>query len=431
MHRLDRLRNLRYHHKLVLSVLIVFGILVLIVLVARDRETLQIVSEYGAQDPRFPDYVAALAGAQTTSGNTFDILENGDRFFPPMLADIDGARTLVDLETYIYEKGAVADQFTAALVAAARRGVTVNLVIDALGSKKMPREAWDRLRDAGVHLGDYGTPTWYKLQQINYRTHRKVLVVDGRVAFVGGAGVADHWLGDAQDPAHWRDMMVRIEGPIVRLLEGAFNANFVSTVRPVTPIVAPVRAAGAPAPQKSAFLVQSSANSGSNDLKRVYMIAIAGARQTLDICSPYFLIDQSSRWAFAQAAARGVRIRILVEGDQTDARIVKFASRAAYDNLMAEGIQIYEYQPTMMHAKAMIVDGAWSMFGSANFDNRSLELNDELNVVAVDRPLAERLTREFEHDLRSAKRLDRDEWRHRSPLEKAREHFWSYFGEVF
>ncbi len=389
MHRLDRLRNLRYHHKLVLSVLIVFGILVLIVLVARDRETLQIVSEYGAQDPRFPDYVAALAGAQTTSGNTFDILENGDRFFPPMLADIDGARTLVDLETYIYEKGAVADQFTAALVAAARRGVTVNLVIDALGSKKMPREAWDRLRDAGVHLGDYGTPTWYKLQQINYRTHRKVLVVDGRVAFVGGAGVADHWLGDAQDPAHWRDMMVRIEGPIVRLLEGAFNANFVSTVRPVTPIVAPVRAAG------------------------------------------YFLIDQSSRWAFAQAAARGVRIRILVEGDQTDARIVKFASRAAYDNLMAEGIQIYEYQPTMMHAKAMIVDGAWSMFGSANFDNRSLELNDELNVVAVDRPLAERLTREFEHDLRSAKRLDRDEWRHRSPLEKAREHFWSYFGEVF
>jgi cardiolipin synthase len=429
-HRLDRLRNLRYHHKLVFSVLIVFGILAAIVLFAKDRETLEIVSEYSAADPRFPDYAAALAGAQTTAGNRFEILNNGDRFFPPMLAAIDSARSLVDLETYIYEKGQVADEFTQALAAAAHRGVTVNLVVDAIGSKKMARDTWNRLRDAGVHVGDFGGLKWYKLQQVNYRTHRKVLVVDDRVAFVGGAGIADHWLGHAQDPDHWRDMMVRIEGPLVRLLEGAFNANFAVTVRPVTPIVGPVRDPDH-AGQESAFLVRGSANGGSNDLKRVYMLAIAAARRSLDICSPYFLLDRSSRWALNQAVNRGVRIRLLVEGDRTDARIVKFASRAAYENLLSEGVQIYEYQPTMMHTKAMIVDGTWAMFGSANFDNRSLELNDELNVAVADSSVAGQLTRDFERDLRSAKALDRDQWRRRSPLEKIREQFWSYFGEVF
>ena len=239
-HRVDRLRELRYHHKLTFSVLIVFGILAAIVLFAKDREILQIVSEYDAGDPHFPDYIAALAGVQTSAGNRFEILDNGDRFFPPMLAAIGDARSLVDLETYIYEKGRVGDEFTTALIAAARRGVTVNLVVDAVGSKKMPRGQWNRLRDAGVHVGDFGAPTWYKLQQVNYRTHRKLLVVDGRVGFVGGAGIADHWLGDAQDPQHWRDMMVRIEGPLVSLLEGAFNANFVSTIRPVEPVVHPV-----------------------------------------------------------------------------------------------------------------------------------------------------------------------------------------------
>ena len=170
---------------------------------------------------------------------------------------------------------------------------------------------------------------------------------------------------------------------------------------------------------------------GANDLKRLYMLSIAAARRTLDICSPYFLTDESSRWELTRAIGRGVRIRILVEGDITDAKPVKYSSRDAYQAFMEQGIEIYEYQPTMMHTKALIVDGVWSMFGSANFDNRSLELNDEMNVAVSDPGLAARLLGDFEQDLRSARKLDLNEWRRRAALEKIREYFWSYFGEVF
>jgi len=430
--RLDRLRDLRYSHKLVLSVLIVFGILAAIVLFAKDRETLEIVSAYDAEDPRFPEYLGALVGAQTTGGNTFEVLRNGDRFFPAMLEAIDRARRRIDFETYVYEPGDVANRFDAALEAAARRGVSVNLVVDAVGSKKTSLRTWAELRNAGVRVGIYGALQWYKLQQINYRTHRKILVVDGRVGFTGGAGVADHWLGNADGPDRWRDTMVRVEGPIVRLLEGAFNDNFVQTNGPVEPLVEPTSGTVPPTARDSAFVIRSSATGGSNDLKRVYMIAIASARRTLDIASPYFLTDRSSRWALAQAAARGVRIRILAEGERyTDARIVKYAGRAAYEDLLAQDIAVYEYQPTMLHVKVMIVDGIWSMFGSANFDNRSFETNDEINVAVTDREFARRLTEEFEHDLRHAERLEWRSWRNRPAIEKVREHFWSYFGEIF
>jgi cardiolipin synthase len=430
-HRLDRLAGLRYHHKLVLSVLIVFGVLALVVLLAKDRENIKIESAYGAADPEFPEYIAALAGAEPTRGNAFEVLQNGDAFFPAMLGAIGRARQRIDFETYIYEKGEAGDRFTDALEAAAKRGVEVNLVVDAVGSKKMSGDDEKRLQNAGVRLGKFGSPRWYKPQQVNYRTHRKVLVVDGREAFTGGAGVADHWLGHAQNPDHWRDMMVRIEGPLARLLEGAFNVNFISTVSPVRPAVAAARNATAAVPRGGAFVIRSSATGGSNDMKRVYMIAIASARRTLDITSPYFLMDASSKWALAQAAGRGVRVRILVESDQTDARIVKYASRNQYQRLMDEGIEIYEYRPTMMHTKAMVVDGAWSMFGSANFDNRSLELNDELNVAVADPAVAASLTASFEDDLRRSQRLDPREWPKRSILEKVRESFWSYFSEVF
>jgi cardiolipin synthase len=432
-HRVERLRALRYHHKLIFSVLIVVGILALIVLLAKDRDQLEVVSAYGAEDPRFPDYVAALAGAQTTTGNRYEVLDNGDGFFPPMLDAIRSARRRIDLETYIYSTGDISDRFTDALEAAARRGVSVTVIVDAIGSDRMPGETWNRLKGAGVHLGDYGTPTWYKLQQLNYRTHRKILAVDGRVAFTGGAGVAQHWIGNADSPDHWRDTMVRVEGPLVRMIEGAFDINMVLTIRPSKPIVESDGGAdpvGTLGHGDSAFVVRSSTG-GSNDLKRTYVVAIAAARRTLDICSPYFLTDRSTRWAIAQAARRGVHIRILTEGDRTDSKIVKFASRAKYEWLMSMGVEVYEYQPTMMHAKTFVVDGIWSMVGSANFDNRSLEMNDEMNVAVSDRGFAARLTRDFDRDIGKSNRLNLDSWRRRPLLEKARELVWTYFGEVF
>ena len=421
---------MRYHNKLILSVLIVFGVIALLLLASKDLETLQIESQHAAQEPLFPQYVAALLGAQATGGNRYDVLINGDQIFPSMLAAIADARHRISFESYIYEKGVVGAEFTDALEAAAKRGIKVNVIVDALGSTSMPKEWTQRLEAAGVSIGTFGSLKWYAPRAVNNRTHRKILIVDGCVGFTGGVGLADHWLGHAQDKGHWRDMMVRIEGPAARLMEGAFDENLIETHRPVLPIVDPPPDIP-PSPRDSAMVLRSSPAGGSSDLKRLYLLSLAAARRTVDICSPYFITDPSSQWAFAQAVKRGVRVRVLVEGDMTDAKPVKYASRAAYEHLLQEGIAIYEYAPTMMHAKAMMVDGVWSVFGSANFDNRSLETNDEMNVAVSDPDLAARLIQEFERDLRSSKKLEYDEWRRRSPLQKAREHFWSYFGEIF
>ncbi len=396
---------------------------------AQDQETLRPRSELSVEDPRYAAYLAALVGGDLTRGNTFEVLTNGDQIFPPMLQAIEEAKRRISFETYIYDTGAIANRFTEALERAARRGVKVQLTIDAVGASTIENEHLDRLRNAGCTIVQFNTPRWYSLEEVNYRTHRKILVVDGTVAFTGGAGVADHWLGHAQDREHWRDTQVRMKGPIARLLEAGFYENFIEGQLPVVPDL------DAPAPpgneEGGALVIRSSPTGGSNDLKLLYLLTIAGARRTLDITTPYFVTDESTTWALEEAVRRGVKVRILVEGDITDAMPVKYASRQAYDHFLELGISIAEYQPTMMHTKTMIVDGTLSMFGSANFDNRSLELNDELNVAVLNRDLAARLTQDLEEDLRTSRTLNLAGWRKRSMLEKTREHFWSYFGEVF
>ena len=405
------------------------AVIAAILMLAQDQETLKVHSAAGADEPRNTAYIAALVGADLTRGNHYDVLTNGDQIFPAMLDAIRAAKRRISLETYIYDTGTVADQFTAAFEEAARRGVRVNLVVDSVGASSMDASHKKRLQQAGCRIAEFNSPTWYSLEEVNYRTHRKILVVDGEIGFTGGVGFADHWLGHAQDKDHWRDTQIRMRGPIVRLLEAGFYENFVETAGEVTPELDDT-------PQEmdaegASFLVRSSPTGGSNDLKRLYLFAIASARRTLDITSPYFVTDESSNWSLEDAVRRGVKVRILVEGDKTDAMPVKYASRQAYDHLLSLGIEIYEYQPTMMHTKALVVDGILSMFGSANFDNRSLELNDELNVVVSSRDFAARLLEDFQQDLRASRRLDLATWRHRPRLEKTRELFWSYFGEVF
>jgi cardiolipin synthase len=420
----------RRHRKLIITIIVVIGIVGLLLALAQDQITLKIESAHAIDDPKFPGYAAGLLGMHPTGGNSFTVLTNGDQIFPPMLQAVNGAQRRISFETYIYNEGVVGRQFTDAFIAAAKRGVTVQLVVDAMGSSKIPKEWVESLKAAGVKLGEFGQTKWYTIEELNYRTHRKILVVDGRVGFTGGVGLDDQWLGNAQDKEHWRDTMVRIEGPVARLMEGAFNENFVETLGPVTPIVdSPPQVPAEPL--DTAFVLRSSPSGGANDLKRLYLLSIAAARRTLDISTPYFLTDESSDWSLAEARRRGVRVRILVEGDLTDAMPVKYASRQAYERLMEQGIEIYEYQPTMMHAKTMVIDGTWSMFGSANFDNRSLELNDEMNIAVSDPGLAARLLQDFEQDLQRASKLDLAQWRNRSFLQKTREHFWSYFGEIF
>jgi cardiolipin synthase len=410
---------------LLVAALVIAGGLML----AQDQVTLRVRSAVAAEDPRHPRYIAALLGVDLRAGNVYDVLANGDQFFPAMLEAIDHAKRRVSFETYIYDTGAIADRFTAAFEKAARRGVKVRMVVDSVGASSMDDSHVQRLRAAGCELARFNTPRWHSLEEINYRTHRKLLVVDGEVGFTGGAGVSQHWIGNAGNKDEWRDTQVRIRGPIVRLMEAAFYENFIEAAGEGTPELDDVPADSGEA--GASLLVRSSPTGGGNDLKRLYLLAIASARRTLDITSPYFVTDESTRWSLEDAVKRGVKIRILVEGDITDAMPVKYASRVHYQQFLQSGIEIHEYQPTMMHTKALVVDGIWSMFGSANFDNRSLELNDELNVAVTNRELAARFLADMEQDLRVSKRITLEEWRRRGRLMKVRERFWAAFGEVF
>jgi cardiolipin synthase len=414
-------------------VLVIVGVIIgLIVLVSQDPSTIRLDSMLPVDDARFVDYVAALTSSPATTGDRYEVLVNGDRAFPAMLNAIRSATRRVNLITYIYGDGTVATQFTDAMIDARHRGVEVNIVVDAYGSS-MPREHKHRLREAGCTVGEYHPFRWYSMQEASYRMHRKLLIVDGRTAFTGGIGIDDHWLGDAQDKHQWRDTQIRIDGPASRYLEAIFYESLSETTNHVTPRVGPEDDARPAEPAGSArsVIVASAPNGGAGAVKRLFLLSIAAARRTIDITTPYFIMDDSTRWALEQARLRGVRVRVLVEGDRTDAKPVKWASRAGYEHLLRTGLEIHEYQPTMMHAKTIVVDGVWSIVGSANFDNRSLDMNDELNVGVADPTLAETLTEQFEIDLRAAKQLTLNEWRRRSIVERTNEKIWSVLDELF
>ena len=416
------------HHRVLAGALIVLILVGAGLVVAQDQETLRIRSSVAVQDPRFPDYLARLLGHQLTTGDSYIVHTNGDAAFPAMLAAIAGARKRVEFESYIYQDGDLADRFTSAFAAAARRGVAVRVVVDSFGSSRMSSKQIDHLKMAGVALGWVNPLFGRSIEEANYRSHRKALVVDGRVAFVGGMGIADQWIEPDKMPP-WRDTQIELHGPVVGDIEAGLNQNWILTGGTVDPQLPPE--AASTSGKAESIVVWSAARSGANELKLLYLLAIAGARHHIDIESPYLITDESSQWSIAEARRRGVRVRMVVDGDRTDARVVKYASRAQYERLLEEGVDIAEYQPTMMHAKTMVVDGILSIVGSANFDNRSLELNDELNVAVFDPALASRLLRDFEHDLAMSKREDLNEWRSRPLVARGRDWIWSFFGEVF
>jgi cardiolipin synthase A/B len=409
---------------------IVVGLLItaFLLLLAQDQETLTVQSPVAASDPRFAEYVASLTGAPVEPGDRYEVLRNGAEAFPSMLDAVRKAKQRISFESFIYEDGIVGDQFTAELAAAAQRGVTVRIVLDAFGSS-LSAASRDRLRQAGVQIAWFNLIRPWSLEEANYRTHRKVLVVDGEVGFTGGLGLADHWLGHAQDPEHWRDTQFKITGPAVRALEASFYENWLEAGGVSAPTLDPERS---PLPTGArSVVIWSNPTGGASRVKLLFLLSLAGARRQIDIQSPYFILDESTRWALDEARRRGVRVRVLTDGEITDAMPVKDASRHAYQALLESGYEIYEYQPTMMHVKAVIIDGVWSIIGSANFDNRSFELNDELIVAVQDPELAAALTRDFEADLLKSVRLDPATWPNRSLWQKTREVFWAQFGELF
>ena len=414
---------------LIIGVVIVLIIVGMGLVIAQDQETLRVRTSLATSAEAYPGYLAKLTGHPLTSGDRYTVLTNGDAAFPAMLEAIHEARHRVAFEGYIFNSTSdIARQFTDAFVAAAGRGVDVRLVFDSLGAK-VSSDDIERMTKAGCHIGWYNKVRSRAIEEVNYRTHRKALIVDGEVAFVGGIGIDDQWARDTDKEQRWRDTHVKVAGPAATDIEAAFNENWIETGGVVEPDVVPHD----PNPRgpASSIVIWSSPEGGTNSLKLAYLLSLAAARQSIDIQSPYLITDASTEWSLTDARRRGVRVRMLVEGDVTDAKPVKFASRAQYGQLMQQGIEIYEYQPAMMHTKAVIVDGTLSIVGSANFDNRSFELNDELNVVVFDRTVAERLRGDFERDLGKSRRLDLQSWRSRPLHIRAREKIWSLFGEIF
>ena len=375
---------------------------------------------YSTASPDFERALGSLLGPGIVGGNAVTELLNGDQIFPPMLAAIQGAKKSITFETYIYWSGDIGKQFADALSERARAGVRVHVLLDWVGSAKMDESYLTEMQQAGVQIEKFHKPHWYNLARLNNRTHRKLLVVDGQVGFTGGVGIAPQWMGNAQDPDHWRDSHYLVRGPVVAQMQATFLDNWLKVTGKVLHGEAYFPAI-APAGGQKAQMFSSSPSSGSESMQLMYHLAITAAERSIDLSVAYFVPDELTQKHLMDALARGVRVRFITPGEHTDTETVKAASRATWGPLLQAGAQIYEYQPTMYHCKVMIVDQLLVSVGSTNFDNRSFRLNDEANLNVYDAAFARRQTEVFEDDLKRSRRVTYEEWLNRPLREKAHE----------
>ncbi len=392
--------------------------------VGETQITERITHTYAIADPQFQRSMGVLLGPPLVDGNRVDTLVNGREIFPAMLAAIRGARKTITFETYIYWSGRIGKEFADALADRARSGVRVHLLVDWVGSNRMDSRYLDTMRAAGVEIEKYHPPRWYTLHKLNNRTHRKLLVVDGRVGFTGGVGIADEWDGNAEDPAHWRDTHFRLEGPAVAQMQAAFTDNWLKVTGKVLDgrdYFPPETLVGPELGQ----VFKSSREGGSESMHLMYLLSTVSAARNIDLAMAYFVPDDLTENALVEALARGVKIRMIMPGPFTDTEVLRKASRGKWGRLLHAGAEIYEYQPTMFHCKVLVVDGIWSSVGSTNFDNRSFRLNDEANLNVYSRAFAERQLALFNNDLKQSRRVTFEEWEQRPWTEKLQEYIES------
>jgi cardiolipin synthase A/B len=375
---------------------------------------------YGLTDAQFEREMGTLLGPAILQGNKISALQNGDEIFPAMLAAINGAKSSINFETYIYWSGKTGEEFAGALSERARAGVKVHLMLDWLGSEKISSQLINDMEEAGVEIERYHALHWYSLGKLNNRTHRKVLIVDGEIGFTGGVGIADEWSGHAQDPDHWRDIHFRIEGPVVAQFQAAFLDNWIKTTGRVLngegyfPQLARVG-------EMKMQMFMSSPAGGSESMRLMYLMAITAAEQSIDIEAAYFIPDDLMTRELIKARARGVRIRLLVPDKHIDSETVRIASKRAWGPLLKSGVEIHEYNQTMLHCKMLIFDRRMVSVGSTNFDMRSFELNDEASLNVYDAEFARRMTEVFEEDLKVANPYDFARWEARPWTQKVAE----------
>ena len=389
-------------------------------------------------DPRpvgsaeFLSAVAGVAGAPLRTGGTAQLLNNGNEFFPSMLEAFRGAQKSIDFSAYIWEEGQVSDQFLAVFVERARAGVEVRVLLDGMGGMKAP--SMDALKAAGGKVVTFRPARFGKFTTFHKRNHRRAIVIDGTVAFTGGAAVADQWLGNAENEEQWRDTMVRVTGPLALTLQSAFADTWASASGEILdgPQFFPPAAADAGSP--GAMVHTSVASTPTSDLHplRLFLAqSFLSAQRKLYITTPYFVLDRETREVVAERARAGVDVRILLPDEHTDAKMIRLTSHYYYDHLLAAGVKIYEYQPTMIHSKAIVVDGLWSVVGSANMDVRSIELNVENVLGILDEGFARSLEAAFDEDLKRAHQFHLEEWRRRGTWERIKERLASLLAEQY
>jgi cardiolipin synthase len=380
---------------------------------------------YTVSDPQFLRELGIMLGPAIVDGNSVRNLENGARIFPEMLSAIRGAQHSITFESYIYWSGDIGKRFAEALEERARAGVPVKVLVDWAGSQQLDDELVEEMKAAGIEVRFYHPLRWYNLARMNNRTHRKLLVVDGRVGFTGGVGIADPWDGDAGDAAHWRDSHYRLEGPAVAQMQAAFMDNWIKTTGKVLqgPEYFPRLE---PAGTALAQVFTSSPSGGGDSMQLMYLLSVTAAQERIDLSAAYFVPDELTRRALRQALARGVKIRIIVPGANTDVEVARRASRASWGELLQAGAEIYEYQPAMFHCKMMLVDSRLASVGSTNFDNRSFRLNDEANLNVYDPAFVQEQEAVFEADLKKSRRIGYEQWKQRPKLEQVMEQVSSF-----
>ncbi len=379
---------------------------------------------YSLDSPEFLRELEALSDARVSPKTSIEVLANGENYYAAELEAIRNAQRSVDFEAYIFQRGEMAKQFIDALAERARAGVHVKVVVDAIGSFSTPKFYFKAIRDAGGAMEWYHPLRWYSIFRSNNRTHREILIVDGQTAFIGGAGIADHWVYSKKDKLRWRDNMYRIRGDAVAGLQGTFLENWLEASGQIIsgPDYFPFTPSdGAAIP---ALVVNSSPSAGTSTRARVlFQTLVAASKRSLVITTPYFVPDDSLRDELLRARRRGVDLRILVPGEKSDHSMTRSSSRSKYGPLLEAGARIYEYDPAMIHQKLLIVDGLWVVVGSTNFDSRSFGLNDEVNLAARDAKLATQLTQDYERDLAQSKQISYEEWKKRSLWERMQEWF--------